>query len=84
MTGWFTISQSLKLFVPQDSHSYNTLHTSDSQITCLETETGINQTNTEALKMYVLLPNSSSNSLLARQRKQTRQGLALMAADLPV
>lgn len=70
MTGWFTISQSLKLYVPQDSHSYNTLHTSDNQITPLETKTWLNKTKLRPLKTYLLLLNSSS-FLFVRQKRQT-------------
>lgn len=75
MTGWFTISQNLKLYVLQDSHSYNTLHTSDSQITSLETEMWISKTNTEASK-NVFAPPSQQQLLVCQTEKTNTTGIS--------
>lgn len=75
MTGWFTISQNLKLYVLQDSHSYNTLHTSDSQVTSLETEMWISKTNTEAPK-NVFAPPSQQQLLVCQTEKTNTTGIS--------
>lgn len=75
MTGWFTISQCLKLYVPQDSHSYNTLHTAHNQITPLETEMWISKTNTEAPK-NVFAPVPQQQLLVCQTEKTNTTGIS--------